>query len=156
MSNVWYGNLHNRLEENKQFCDEIKVGTGATEYFYSDRHAYEVIEVKDQKHVVIREYSHKPIGEYMSNQWELISDENNRIMELTKRGKYWYNTVIATIEDIIAMEQEENINKKLDIQLWLAHNDFDIETIKTKGKQTKYHRVNISFGKADYYYDYEF
>lgn len=49
MSRKWYGSLNNRLEENKMFCEEIKVGTGLTEYFYSDRHPYEVVKVIDQK-----------------------------------------------------------------------------------------------------------
>ena len=36
------GSLNNRLEENRMFCDTIEVGTGMTEYLYSDRHAYEL------------------------------------------------------------------------------------------------------------------
>lgn len=42
-----YGSVTNRFEENKLFCDRsaIAVGTGATEYLWSDSHAYEVIEV---------------------------------------------------------------------------------------------------------------
>lgn len=30
MSRKWYGSLDNRVEENRQYCDEIKVGTGVT------------------------------------------------------------------------------------------------------------------------------
>ena len=39
MSKKWYGSLNNRLEENRQFCEKIEVGTGVTEYMYSDRKA---------------------------------------------------------------------------------------------------------------------
>ena len=85
MSKRWYGNINNRLEENRMFCDEIKVGTGVTEYYYSDRHAYEVIEVIDQKHVKVREYDHKLNGEQMSNNWKLISNDKNPIRILTRR-----------------------------------------------------------------------
>lgn len=148
MSRVWYGSLNNRLEENKQFCETIEIGTGVTEYFYSDRKAYEVVAVKDQKHVTIREYDHKAKGEGFTNDWELISNENNPTIELVKRGNRWYRAVTATIEDI----NDEDIY----VRLWVCQNGFDVEKIKEKGSQTKYHKMDVSFGVADYYYDYEF
>ena len=62
------GSISNRLEENRMFCDVIEVGTGMTEYSYTDRHAYEVVEVVDQKHIKVREYDHKHKGDFeMSN-----------------------------------------------------------------------------------------
>ena len=148
MSKVWYGNLTNRLEENRQFCEEITVGTGVTEYSYSDRQSYEVIAVKDQKHVTIRRYDHKAKGEGFTNDWELISNENNPSIDLVKRGNRWYRAVTATMKEI----ESEDIY----VSLWLCHNGFDVEKIKEKGSQTKYHKMNVSFGIADYYYDYEF
>lgn len=148
MSRVWYGCLNNRLEENKQFCETIEVGTGVTEYLYSDRHAYEVVVVKDQKHVSIRAYDHKAIGEPMSNTWELISNENNPVIELVKRGNGWYKAKTATINDVESAD--------VDVRLWVALNGFDVEKIRKNGKQTKYQKMNISFGVADYHYDYEF
>ncbi len=145
-----YGCLQNRLEENKMFCDEIKVGTGVTEYSYSDREAYEVIKVKDQKHITIRAYDHKHIGEnHMDNNWELISNENNPSKELVKRGNYWYSASTVT---------KEMVDKDLtpEQRLYLALSGFDIAKIKEKGHQTKYVKMNVSFGVAEYYYDYEF
>lgn len=144
----FYGSLQNRMEENKMFCDEIKVGTGVTEYYYSDRVAFEVIEVKDQKHITIREYDHKLKGEAFTNDWELISNENNRVIELVKRGNNWYAAKTATIKHIESENPE--------IRLWVALNGFDVEKIRKNGKQTKYEKRNISIGIADYYYDYEF
>lgn len=143
-----YGSLNNRLEENHDCVDTIEVGTGMTEYLYTDRKAYEVISVADQKHIVVRLLDHKLNGEAMSNNWKLISNENNPTMNMVKRGKYWYcaNTVTADILD------DDNI----DTRLWLAMNGFDRKVIKEKGKQTKYHKLNVSFGVADYYFDYEF
>ena len=143
-----YGSLNNRLEENRMFCETIEVGTGVTEYYYSDCHAYEVVEVRDQKHVTIREYDHKKIGEAYTNNWELISNEKNPTIDLVKRGDYWYRAVTATKEHA----ESENI----DIRLWLCQNGFDREKILKSGKQTKYHKMNISFGIAQYYYDYTF
>lgn len=147
MSKIWYGNLTNRLEENKQFCKEIKIGTGATEYHYSDRTPYEVVAVKDQKHVTIRRLDHKLKGEAYSNNWELISNEKEPTIDLVKRGDYWYTEKTATIEDL----ESSDFNRRL----WVRMN-FDCDKIKQKGKQTKYNKINISFGKAEYYYDYEF
>lgn len=146
----WYGSIDNRLEENRMFTDEIKVGTGVTEYFYSDRHAYEVIAVKDQKHVTIREYSHKMKGQdsFGSNNWELISNPENPTMDLVKRGKYWYSTRTVTREEYEAADQFGKLS--------IVVGGYDPEQILAKGRQTKYFRLNVSFGVADYYYDYSF
>lgn len=159
MANRWYGSLQNRLEENRQFCDEITVGMGVTEYMYSDRHPYEVVEVIDQKHIKIRRLDHKPIGEAYSNDWELVSNEENPIYLLTKRGKYWYNTVEVTadiLDDLKRAEEAEDGNKEFAIAMFLANNGISHEELRKRGKVTRYHRVNVSFGKAEYYYDYSF
>ena len=151
MSRTWYGNLQNRLEENKQLVDKIEIGTGMTEYSYSDRHAYEVIEVKDQKHVVVRLLDHKHVGDVaMDNSWELVSNEDNPSYSMTKRGKYWYYTRTVTVDEL------EEIEKDVDARIWFALNGFDADVIRAKGKQTKYSRANVTFGVASYYYDYEF
>lgn len=154
----WYGSINNRIEENKQFCEEIKVGTGMTEYFWSDRHAYEVIAVKDQKHVTVREYDHKRPDtdkDYSySNEWVLVSNEKNPAIDLVKRGKYWYSTTVCTVE-----RAKEILYKSgnIDERIWASNNGFDLTEIVKSGKdKTKYHRKNVSFGVADYYYDYSF
>lgn len=150
----WYGSLNNRLDENKQFCEEIKVGTGVTEYFWSDRHAYEVVAVKDQKHVSIRKYDVKKKSDTpFDNDWELISNDKNPVMNLVKRGKYWY--VAVTITPVEAKEIYEG--NDIETKLWACHNNFDLPAIIASGKnKTTYHRKNVSFGVANYYYDYEF
>lgn len=154
MSRVWYGSLNNRLDENRQFCDEIKVGTGVTEYFYSDREAYEVIEVIDQKHVVIRRYDHKKKSDTaFDNDWELISNPENPTYTLVKRGKYWYTAVSITPEEAKEIYEGNDIEAKL----WACHNNFDLQSIiASSKKKTTYHKKNVSFGVANYYYDYEF
>ena len=79
MARQWYGSLNNRIEENKMFCDTIEVGTGVTEYSWSDRHPYEVVEVKDQKNVAIRGMKHDVRNDgkdnSYSNTWIPKSDE---------------------------------------------------------------------------------
>ena len=123
----WYGSINNRLEENKQFVPTIEVGQGVTEYSWSDRDAYEIVAVKDQKHITIRAYDHKlkEGTDWYEQNWVLISNPNNRTTDLTKRGKYWY-----------------------EVAHW-----FD----KENNKQHKtYIRRNISIGCADYYRDPSF
>lgn len=164
-----YGSLINRLEEGNQFCDEITVGTGMTEYLYSDRRAYEVIEVTDQKHVTVREYDHKHVGEPFTNDWELISNPNNPTRMLEKRGNVWYWTQTVTAEDVgdidifvlkhmdrlpclIKTDRTKTAFKKFELSVA----GFDLENIIAKGKQTKRSKANVSFGKAEYHYDFEF
>lgn len=158
----WYGNLDNRLMENAK-QPEIKVGMGATEIFYSDRHAYEVIAVKDQKHVTIRRYDTVTKGAY-SNQWELTSNENNTAIELTKRGNYWYAVWTVTKQELekLGVYKDEKGYYTTDDKdnlrvLWdFAMHGIDIDKVFEKGKQTKYNKRNVIFGTADEYYDYEF
>ncbi len=146
----WYGSLQNRLMEQGKDAEEITVGMGVTEFYWSDRHAYEVVAVRDQKHITIREYKAVHVGDAYENKWDLVSDETRPEIDIVKRGKYWYTYATVTKEDL------EEIDKDIDKQLWLCHWGFDRETILKNGKQTKYHRRNIKIGYADYYYDYEF
>ena len=150
----WYGSLNNRVDENKMFCEEIKVGTGMTEYFWSDRHAYEVIEVTDQKHIKVREYDAvKADNEEYSNHWKLVSNEKNPTRELVKRGKYWYSVARCSVEEAKRILESNDLQERI----WACHNNFDLQEIVETGKeQKKLHRLNVSFGVADYYYDYEF
>lgn len=146
-----YGSLQNRIEENRTFCDLIEVGTGVTEYSWSDRHPYEVVAVKDQKHVSVRAMDHRHVGDTpMDNSWELISDESAPIRHLVKRGKYWYWESTLTLEDY------EKVKDNFEECLRLAVAGYDLEKVKEDGKFTKRYRANVSFGVASYYYDYEF
>ena len=149
----WYGSINNRIMEQGRDAEEITVGMGVTEFFWSDRHAYEVVRVADQKHITIREYKHIHKGNgCMDNNWELVSDPTRPEIDLVKRGKYWYTYATVTQDWVDKIDAE----KDFEAQIWLANWGFDRETIKKNGKQTKYHRKNIVIGYADYYYDYEF
>ena len=148
----WYGSVNNRIMERGKGAEEITVGMGVTEFYWSDRHAYEVIEVIDQRHITIREYKAVHTGAAYENKWDLVSDPTRPEIPLVKRGKYWYNYATVTQEWVEKIDAE----KDFDAQIWLANWGFDREVIKKNGKQTKYHRKNIVIGYADYYYDYEF
>lgn len=152
----WYGSLNNRLEEDKQFCPVIEVGTGMTEYGWSDRYAYEVTAVRDQKHVTVRELDHTHIGNgCMDNNWELTSNPNNPERDMVKVGDYWYWTCTVTAEEWIKAKAQMEAGD-IEWALSIVRNGFDPEKIMAKGKQTKRTRAKVSFGVADYHYDYEF
>lgn len=92
MSRVWYGSLQNRLAERSR-QPEPEVGMGATEMFYTDREPYEIIEVKDSRHITVRSMSCKRIdnnGMSECQDYEYAPDPNGRIATLfkTKQGRW--------------------------------------------------------------------
>lgn len=146
MSKKWYESLNNRIDENKMFCKEIEVGTGLTEYSWSDRTPYEVVKVINQNNVLVRELDHKHIGNgQMDNNWELVSNENNPVKELKKLRGYWnwINTVT-----------KESLSRLILLDDKTAKAQAKIEAGAKEAKINR--RANISFGVAEYYYDYEF
>lgn len=59
----WYGSVTNRILESRKQTEKIEVGTGVTEICWSDRHAYEVVKVIDDKHLLIRRCDSKRIDD---------------------------------------------------------------------------------------------
>ena len=157
----WYGSIQNRLEENKQFVDTIKVGDGVTEYYYSDREPWEVVAVKDQNHITIRQLTTKRIdnnGQSESQEYEYISDPNNYTVDLVKRNGGWYSATTCTINEyneIQARRYNETVTDE-DIRLIMWAAQFDENKLKKNGKQTRYHKYNISIGHASKYEDPSF
>lgn len=89
MSSIWYGSLTNRIEERAK-SPTPAVGMGATEYCWSDRHAYEIIEVKDDRHITVRAYTCKRIdknGMSECQDYEYIPNPNGHIAHLFKTLK---------------------------------------------------------------------
>lgn len=146
MSTKWYGSLDNRLEEGKMYCDKIEVGTPMTEYFYSDSHAWEVIKVFNQEHVIVRQFTAKCIGGFASNEWKLISDEKNATMELKKRYGTWW---------VVHRWRKEHIDN---INYWRMPQDVKEKLLNGKDEVITYSHTSgkVSFGIAREYYDYSF
>ena len=152
----WYGSLDNRLEEGRMFCGKIEVGTGMTMYYWSDRHPYEVTKVFDQKHIMVRELDHKAAGEPYSNEWKLISNPKNKEMELMFRNNSWKRVVRIP----------EGMTDKYELSEWLYKNagcgnyltEKELEKVLSGKSLTKYFKLDgsVSFGVAEYYYDYSF
>lgn len=87
-----YGSLTNRIEENYN-AQLPTVGMGVTEYGWSDRHPYTIIEVINERKVVIQEDQSKlPAGDsvYGRQDWIITPNPNGQILTITKRknGKW--------------------------------------------------------------------
>lgn len=165
MSSKWYGSINNRIDENKMYCDEIKVGTGMTKYFYSDREPYEVTKVIDQQHVFVRKLDHKHVGNgEMDNNWELISNPNNPETELQLRNGVWMEVKHITKQSLLenaiksAKGNERAVNSYYNYVVCMLHlTEKQKEKIENGGLVNKFQKFgNVSFGVAEYYYDYEF
>lgn len=160
-----YGSLQNRLVEGRDFTNGgIKVGTGVTEVLYSDRHAYEVIAVKDQNHFTIRRMKATPTGEYMSNTWKLESDETQPTYDIERINGVFYEVNYLTKEQV--MKRAEKALKEVFVPGTSIEKAIDYVTMylteKQKervlnGKQVKLKsKMNITIGIQEEYYDYSF
>ena len=173
----WYGSLTNRIEEGCQFVNEIKVGTGMTEYMWSDRHPYEVVEVINQEDVKVRALDHKRIdnnGMSECQEYEYISNTNYPIIHVVKRNNGWNKLEVVNKEELM-----QEARKIVESGKGIARDDYDVERRveieygfmlshlchtpsqrqrveegKTVKVYTKWN--NISFGVAEYYYDFSF
>ena len=158
----WYGSIENRLEEGRQFVKDIKVGDGVTEYSWSDRDPWEVTRVKDQKHITIRRLIAKRIDKNAwcgPQEYEYISDPEGVEYDIVKRGSAWYTYTNITKEELMDIDRRRDAGERFDGVLlneimWAAQ--FDRDKVMKNGKQTRYHKMNISIGKAEKYYDPSF
>jgi hypothetical protein len=163
----FYGCLTNRLEEGKQFVDEIKVGTGVTEYHYSDRKPFEVIDVINQKHIIIRALDYIRIdnnGMSDAQTYEYISNEKNAKYELVLRNNVWYKVIEVNKENWLKRAEQlvqENSFRKIEsaynyIRCMSGLTEKQYQNVDAGKSVKKYIKMNISIGYADMFYDYTF
>lgn len=91
MSN-WYGSVNNRVMERATSPVPV-VGMGVTQCYWSDREPWEIIEVKDERHIVIRKLDTNRVdknGMSECQDYEYISNELNEVKRLykTSSGKW--------------------------------------------------------------------
>lgn len=151
--------------EGKDFTNgNIKVGTGVTEILYSDRHAYEVIAVKDQNHFTIRRMKAIPTGECMSNKWKLESDETQPTYDIERINGVFYEVNYLTKDKVMKRAEKAlkedfvpgtSIEKAIDyVTMYLTEKQ---KERVLNGKQVKLKsKMNITIGIQQEYYDYEF
>lgn len=165
-----YGSLNNRLDENKKYCKEIKVGTYATKYYYTDRRAYEVVEVINQEHIKIRRLNAIRIdnnGMSDCQDYRFESDLNNPIEELKVVRNKWNEVITYAPIEVLKERAKENFKHEartekniMNMVRWYCKEMTAKQWEKyLAGQDIKVNRkldCGISFGVADEYYDYCF
>ena len=130
-----------------------EVGKGATVLSWTDRYAYEVIEVSnDKKRVVVQQYFPKRIDKNgMSESQEYEYKELSPVKEVIvwRWGSWkWEREVIKFINPPIGYSKEYEKYYDSEGMLML------IDGITKKAKE--YHKVSIVFGEKREYYDFTF
>lgn len=166
----WYGSVNNRCEEGHKYCKTIEVGTGMTEYLWSDRHPYEVTRVISQEHVFVRPMDHERIdknGMSECQEYKYISNPSYNEIELKKYRGNWcivhsFNKekILNEVEEFFKSDKNFCRTKEKEFEFRISKANFtpkqrqDFENGKTI---CKYHMwKNISFGVMEYYYDFSF
>ena len=160
-----YGNLMNRLEENKNFCGrEIKAGDDITEYMWSDRYCYYVTEVDDQKRIKVLPYQvcadQDKAGGMGHQDWMYFKTKKEMYDYLRKYHPERY-------PDDFDYEEEKEQTWVFRYGKWKREHVFTKENYCTeaekkslakKGYYKRYSDLsgNISFGVRNYHYDWEF
>lgn len=164
----YYGNLFNRLEEGKDLVDQIKVGDDVTMYFWSDRKCFFVTEVIDQKHIKVKEYIvlADQDSPKMSNHWkyfktakeakEYFNKYNPEVkyqpsepyeIEWVYRYGNWHSAKKWNLKKC----EDKAINPRIFFQ------GKDLDKVLEGKDVYKYNKLEkVSFGRRDYYYDYQF
>jgi len=165
------GSLVNRLEENKYFdgtLNNIKVGTLCTVYLYTDRHAYEVVEVKSQDNIVIRRLKatrtdENGMSDAQDYKYESDLSAKPEEIKLTKNGWKYVRTFdrdsfYKCCENMKQNCKTEEAAVNLAKFYWMQNlTEKQFEKVLNGKQITKFQgNVNISFGVADEYYDYSF
>jgi hypothetical protein len=166
-----HGNLMNRIMGNNDILPEV--GKGATLLMYSDRHVYEVIEVSDDyKTVKLEALDAKIDPEYLASlkgadcaghqNW--ILEPTGRFSTVVWRHNAWRSKVRVVVfeESLYERAEKENIAvyKLLTPEQYKAVYNDDIRPQNVVPGITKekfeYNKVNLIFGRKDYYYDWSF
>lgn len=126
----------------------ISIGDCATEYCGHDMYPYEVVGVKDQKHICVRELGHKlkDVSDWNCIHWDLYSTEDYPIIPIDKEGDSWYRDDTYRIEDW---------DDSIDNRVYLASEGIDYDELKEKTIIRKHVKMDITFGTANYHTCYD-
>lgn len=86
----WYGSLNNRIAERAKH-PKPEVGMGVTEMLFSDREPYEIVQVVDDRHLLVRRLDARRTddnGMSEDQEYEYTSNPQNPTIKLfkTKQG----------------------------------------------------------------------
>lgn len=165
MSKVWYGNLTNRLEENKNFTGrEIKPGDDITMYLWSDRECFYVTEVENQKRIKVRPWytsaDHDKPGGMGHQDWVYFRTLDERNDYLAKYFPEWHK-VGEHFEEPKPQTWVYRYNKWMKEVTFTEDkycNEREKKSLAEKGFYRRYFDLSgsVSFGVRDYHYDWEF
>ena len=157
----WYGNLDNRLEEGRT-VPEITEGMDITMYYWSDRTCYYVTKVHDQKRIEVKKWQvcadHDKKGGMGHQNWLYFKTrkEMNEYLERFFPGQDRYDR-----EDQ-AETWVYRYNKWMKEYVYTSDRDCatdrEHQHLLKHGWFARYYDLSgkISFGRRDYYYDWEF
>jgi hypothetical protein len=158
------GSFFNQLMSNNSSIPEV--GKGATELHYSDRTCYEVIEVSEdgktaKLEVLDAEWDKTKQGGQGHQNW--ILNPTGRFFTVVWRHNAWRvkREVIAFTKEF--QKKHEGVNSYARQLTEAQRKDVYIDDVRPQNvvegiteKKTEYHKINLLFGKKDYYYDWSF
>ncbi len=168
------GSFFNQLMSNNSSIPEI--GKGATHLQYSDRDAYEVVEVSEDKKTVKLEYLNAryddkiyPNGNPPMGHQDWVLEPTGRFMTVVWRHNSWkIKSQSITFEESFKKEYEQRTGK----EAYASNEDFITEAQREeiyKGDvypqtvipgitkiKVNYSKINLLFGRKDYHYDWSF
>ncbi len=148
------GSFINMLMSSNSSIPEV--GKGATVLLWTDRHAYEVIEVsKDKKRVVIQRYLPERVddlgmSESQDYKYEKLNGYNETVVWKWGSWKFERDELKVIDEDYFYSRPRAEIEASYDEDGIMIHQ----EGLTKWGK--RYDKVNIVFGVKREYYDYSF
>lgn len=167
------GSFINQMMANNDILPEV--GKGATELHYTDRTCYEVIEVsKDFKTVKLETLEARIDPKYLASmKGKDVIGHQNWVFEPT--GKFstvvWKNNawrvkcrVVTFTKEFVAKAEKENNGMALcrsltpEQHIAVYGNDIRPKNV-VEGitcERFKYPKLNLIFGRKDYYYDWSF
>ena len=158
------GSLFNYLMSNNKSIPEV--GKGATVLLYSDRHAYEVIEVsKDLKEVKIQRYTPKRIdangmSDNQSYEYNELSSEVLNLVWYRNSWRIKTKTIVFTKEFNDIITERISRGEKMvteDERKVLYNGAVHLRLVPGLTREkTEYNKINIIFGVKREYYDYSF
>lgn len=159
------GSFFNQLMSNNSSIPEI--GKGATRMSYSDRHAYEVVEIsRDGKTVKLEALNaeHDKTKEGGQGHQNWILKPTGQFTTITWRNGAW-RSIYSVVEFVDGYYEKfekyesevgyKKAHEEMIKPLLIDNGQLGLVQGKTKIKKS-YPKMNILFGRREYYYDWEF
>lgn len=106
----WYGSVHNRLMESVNPI-KVEVGMGITKLQWSDRSAYTIVKIVNDKKIIVQRDEVKRIdknGMSDCQEYEYIQNTKAPLVEvhLLRDGRWHFGTRLSTLIGIVNVRDE--------------------------------------------------